>query len=61
MMYDNQAVERYLYGGIDRMRANIAVSQAAYAEASKRTAGDRDIAPAKMSLAQAVEQEKRKL
>jgi hypothetical protein len=38
MVYDNQAVERYLYGGIDRMRANIAVSEAAYAEASKRAA-----------------------
>ena len=31
-MYDNEAVTRYLYGGVDRMRANVAVSQAAYAK-----------------------------
>jgi hypothetical protein len=50
MVYDddNEAVTRYLYGGVDRMRANIATSQAAYAEASKRTARDRS------ELAQAI-------
>jgi hypothetical protein len=36
MVFDNEAVERYLYGDIDRMRANIATSRAAYAEASER-------------------------
>jgi hypothetical protein len=33
-MYDNQALT--LYGGVERMRANVAVSQAAHAEASGR-------------------------
>jgi hypothetical protein len=37
-MYDNEAVAQCLYGGVDRLRANIATSQAAYAEASKRAA-----------------------
>jgi hypothetical protein len=60
MVYDNEAGAQYLYGGVDRLRANIATSQAAYAEATKRTARDRSIAPAKMALAQAVEQEKPK-
>jgi len=54
MMYDNGAADPYLYGGVDRMRANIAVSQAAFAEASKRT--DRSLAPARMSLAQVIKQ-----
>jgi hypothetical protein len=36
MVYDNEAAAQYLYGGVDRMRANIATCQAAYAEASKR-------------------------
>jgi hypothetical protein len=56
MVYDddNEAVTRYLYGGVDRMRANIATSQAAYAEASKRTARDRSEWAATMSLAQAI-------
>jgi hypothetical protein len=54
MMYDNEAGAQYLYGGVDRIRANIATSQAAYAEASKRT--DRGLAPARMSLAQAIKQ-----
>jgi hypothetical protein len=53
-MHDNEAVTRYLYGGVERMRANIATSQAAYAEARKRT--DRSLAPARMSLAQAIKQ-----
>ena len=48
MVYDNEAGAQYLYGGVDRMRANIATSQAAYAEASKRTARDRS------ELAQAI-------
>jgi hypothetical protein len=60
MVYDDEAVERYLYGGIDRMRSNILVSEAAYAEACKRTARDSSMAPARMSLAQAVRQERRK-
>jgi hypothetical protein len=58
--YDEAGAQYYLYGGVDRMRANVAVSQAAYAEASKRTARDRSLAPARMSLAQAVRQERRK-
>jgi hypothetical protein len=33
-MFDNEAVDSYSYGGIDRMRSKIVVSQAAYAEAS---------------------------
>jgi hypothetical protein len=31
-----QCWRQYLYGGIDRMRSNIATSQAAYAEAAKQ-------------------------
>jgi hypothetical protein len=56
MVYDddNEAVTRYLYGGVDRMRANIATSQAAYTKAIKRT--DRSLAPARMSLVQALKQ-----
>jgi hypothetical protein len=54
MMYDNEAGAQYLYGGVDRMRANIATSQAAYAKAIKRT--DRGLTPARMSLAQAIKQ-----
>jgi hypothetical protein len=50
-MYDNEAVARYLHGGLDRMRANVAVSQAAYAEASERGTRDRaGIAAAKAAL-----------
>jgi hypothetical protein len=62
MVYDDEAGAQYLYGGVDRMRSNVAVSQAAYAEASKRTAksSDRSLAPARMSLAQAIRQERRK-
>jgi hypothetical protein len=54
MGYDNEAADLYLCGGVDRMRANIATSQAAYAQASKRT--DRSLAPARMSLAQVIKQ-----
>jgi hypothetical protein len=60
MVYDNEAGAQYLYGGVDRMRANILVSQAAYAEASKRTARDRSLALSRMSLAQAIEKERQK-
>ena len=59
-MYDDEAGAQYLYGGVDRLRANILVSEAAYAEACKRTARDSSMAPARMSLAQAVRQERRK-
>jgi hypothetical protein len=54
MMYDNQADAQHLYGGIDRLRANILVSQAAYAEASKRATRNRDIAAAKVARKQVV-------
>jgi hypothetical protein len=62
MVYDddNEAVTRYLYGGVDRLRANIATSQAAYAEATKETARDRSVGAARMSLAPAIRQERRK-
>jgi hypothetical protein len=60
MGYDNEAGAQYLYGCVDRLRANIATSQAAYAEATKRTARDRSLAPTRMMLAQAVEKEERK-
>jgi hypothetical protein len=61
-MYDSEAGAQYLYGGVQRLRANIAASQAAYAEASKRTAksSDRSLAPARMSVAQAIRLERRK-
>jgi hypothetical protein len=59
MMYDNEAGAQYLYGGVDRMRANIATSQAAYAEAGKRAASDRNIAAARTTLALAIRQEGR--
>jgi hypothetical protein len=59
MIYDNEAGAQYLYSGVDRVRANIATSQAAYAEASKRTARDRDMAAPRMSLAKAVVKWKR--
>lgn len=60
-MYDNEAVTRYLYGGVDRMRANVAVSQATYAEASERVTRNRAcIAAARVVLAQVAEKEKRK-
>jgi hypothetical protein len=52
MVDDNDPVAQYLYGGVDRLRANIATSQAAYAEASNRAT--------RPSLAQALKQ-KRKL
>jgi hypothetical protein len=57
MMYDKEARAQYLYGGVDRTRANIATSQAAYAEASRRT--DRSLAPARMSLAQPLKQRRK--
>jgi hypothetical protein len=60
MVYDDEAGAQYLYGGVDRMRANVAVSQAAYAEARDRAARDRGMAAARMSIAQAVRQERRK-
>jgi hypothetical protein len=53
MVYDNEAVDQYLFGGVARMQANIATSQAAYAEATKETAKGRSIA-----VAQAVVKEK---
>jgi hypothetical protein len=59
MVYDTEAGAQYLYGGVDRMRANIATSQAAYAEACKRTAKDRGMAAPMMSLAKAVVKRKR--
>ena len=46
MVYDDEAGAQYLYGGVDRMRANVAVSQAAYAEARDRAARDRGMAVA---------------
>jgi len=57
MVYDNEAAAQYLYGGVDRMRANIATCQAAYAEASKR--GDLSLTPARPSLAQALKQRRK--
>ena len=57
MVYDKEAGAQYLYGGVDRMRANIATSQAAYAEASKR--GDLSLTPARPSLAQALKQRRK--
>jgi hypothetical protein len=60
MVFDDEAGAQYLYGGVDRMRSNIATSQAAYAEACKRTARDRSIATAGISLAQAIGKGKRK-
>jgi hypothetical protein len=51
MVYNDEAGAQYLYGGVDRLRANIATSQSAHAEASKRTATDRSIpAPGCRSL-----------
>jgi hypothetical protein len=41
----------------ERLRANIATSQAAYAEASKRV--DHSLAPARPSLAQALKQRRK--
>jgi hypothetical protein len=49
---DNSEAFRHLYGGVARMQANIATSQAAYAEATKRMAGHPSIA---VAIAQAVE------
>jgi hypothetical protein len=57
MVYDNEAGAQYLYGGVDRLRANIATSQAAYAEASKRV--DHSLTPARPSLAQALKQRRK--
>jgi hypothetical protein len=59
MIYDNEVGSQYLYGGVDRMRANIATAQAAYVEASKRTARDRGRAAPRMSLALAVVEARR--
>ena len=59
MIYDNEVGSQYLYGGVDRMRANIATAQAAYVEASKRTARDRGRAAPGMSLAKAVVEARR--
>jgi hypothetical protein len=55
MVYDNEAGAQYIYGGVDRLRANIAVSQAAYAEASKRTARDSSLAAARRRKSHRVE------
>ena len=59
MIYDTEVGAQYLYGGVDRMRANIATAQAAYVEASKRTARDRGRAAPRMSLAKAVVEARR--
>jgi hypothetical protein len=59
MIYDNEVGSQYLYGGVDRMRANIATAQAAYVEASKRTARDCGRAAPRMSLAKAVVEARR--
>jgi hypothetical protein len=56
MVYDNEAGAQYLSGGVDRMRANIATSQAAYAEAIKRLDSP---APVRMSLAEALKQRRK--
>jgi hypothetical protein len=58
MIYDNEAVARYLYGGLARLRANVAVSQAAYLEARDRATRDRDILAAKAALAEVVKAQK---
>jgi hypothetical protein len=61
MMYDNEVGAQCLYGGVDRMRANIATAQAAYVEASKRAAREpQHKAAPRMSLAQPIKQERRK-
>ena len=60
MVFDDEAGAQYLYGGVDRMRANIATAQAAYAEAGKRAASDRNIAAARTTLALAIRQERQK-
>jgi hypothetical protein len=57
MMYDYEAGARYLYGGVERLRANILVSEAAYAEASKRVG--HSLTPARPSLAQALKQRRK--
>jgi hypothetical protein len=48
-----EAGEQHLYGGVERLRANIRVSEAAYAEASARVAKGR----AGIAVAQAVDVE----
>jgi hypothetical protein len=60
-MYNYEAGAQYLYGGVERLRANILVSEVAYADASKRAAKDSSIAAAAagMSLARAVKRERR--
>ncbi len=54
MVFDDEAGDEagalYLYGGADRIRANIATSQAAYAEASKRV--DHSLTPASSGRAE---------
>ena len=55
MGFDDEAGAQVLYGGVDRLRANIATSQAAYAEASKRVG----LTPARPSLAQALKQRRK--
>jgi hypothetical protein len=57
MTYDNEVGAQYLYGGVDRMRANIATSRAAYADACKRV--NRSLTPARPSLAQALKQRRK--
>jgi hypothetical protein len=47
MMYDYEGGAQHLYGGVERLRANILVSEVAYAEASKRAARDRSIVAAR--------------
>jgi hypothetical protein len=60
-MHDNEAVTLYFFAGVERMRANVAVSRVAYAEASERlTNGRAGIVVARVILAQAVEVETRK-
>jgi hypothetical protein len=58
MVYDKEAGAQYLYGGVDRMRANIATSQAAYAEAGKKV-DPLSLTPARPSLAQALKQRRK--
>jgi DNA-binding HxlR family transcriptional regulator len=57
MGFDDKAGAQVLHGRVDRLRANIATSQAAYAEASRRV--DYSLTPARPSLAQALKQRRK--
>jgi len=60
MVYDDEAGAQYLYGGVDRLRANVRCHKRRTPKLAIERLGTAALAAAKMSLAQAIRQERRK-